>query len=322
MAAPCLLDKVLLLGVLLTGVGAAPHCPGKLQQLSSPNCGVEDPECPVEAPFHRTNISVDGAFRYVETSYCPPYDWSCLSNQKARRPCARKQTFKIPLEPTPPAAEGIPLGLGWPRASPAPAGAASADVPTSAEALNALPSAVLGGDVRPMLGAIAVLLNGVALNGVATKLSEALPADVRLEGSDRWVDAVVAEAWMDDGCLGHLSGGGNYHTHAGRWSPEQRIACGLPQDDAGQHSPLLGWAFDGHGLFGPHDALGQPPTDLDACGGHAGLTATGESQYHYHMTDVYPYALECYRSCPEPSNNFRFKDLPCAKRAAQSKGEL
>jgi hypothetical protein len=80
-----------------------------------------------------------------------------------------------------------------------------------------------------MLGAVGVLVNGVALNGVATKLSEALPVGQELQGEDRWVDAVKAEGWMDDGCFGHLSGGGNYHMHG--WAePLDRKACGLPED--------------------------------------------------------------------------------------------
>ncbi|CAE8700768.1 unnamed protein product, partial [Polarella glacialis] len=130
---------------------------------------------------------------------------------------------------------------------------------------------------------------------------------------------VLAEAWMDDDCLGHLSGGGNYHTHAGRWTPDQREVCGLPRDIPGKHSELLGWAFDGYGLYGPQDVDGQSPQDLDACGGHSGLTAGATaSAYHYHMADMYPYALECYKGCPEPSNNFRFKDLPCVQEAPRS----
>lgn len=273
-----------------------PRCPDKLQQLSVPNCGADDPECPLEAPFHAVNISVDEFFRYVQTSYCPPYDWSCVSNQHGRRPCARQQTFKIPLNPRP-TADPILLGLGW-------------------QAGKALDYVALN-DGRPMLGPIGVLVNGVALNGVATKLSEALPAGVKLEGPDRWVDAVHAEAWMDDDCLGHLSGGGNYHTHAGRWSPQQLQACGLPQEhEGGRHSALIGWAFDGHGLYGPQDGI-APHGDLDLCGGHVGVTDSGTLEYHYHFVKAYPYALECYRACPEPSNNFRFTSLACVQMHQQ-----
>lgn len=170
-----------------------------------------------------------------------------------------------------------------------------------------------------MLGAIAVLLNGVALNGVATRLGEALPAGTELDGEDRWVDAVAAEAWMDDGCLGHLSGGGNYHTHGGLPSAERRSLCGLPVDQLGRHSALLGWAFDGYGLYGPQDVDGLAPSNLDRCGGHEGSTADGQpAAYHYHMAGAYPYALECYHGCPEPSNNFRFKDQRCRPEARRA----
>ncbi|CAE8621144.1 unnamed protein product [Polarella glacialis] len=155
--------------------GASPHCPEKLKELSSPNCGDDDPECPLEGPFHTVNQSVDDSFRYIKTSYCPPYDWSCLSNQKGRRPCARRQTFKIPLRPTI-ARSAVPLGLGWP------AGKSSQE-----KDLTKLPSVAMN-QGQPMLGAIGVLVNGVALNGVATKLSEALPSTTKLEGADCWVD--------------------------------------------------------------------------------------------------------------------------------------
>eukprot|EP00931_Biecheleriopsis_adriatica_P003823 TRINITY_DN105584_c0_g1_i1.p1 TRINITY_DN105584_c0_g1~~TRINITY_DN105584_c0_g1_i1.p1 ORF type:complete len:326 (-),score=50.20 TRINITY_DN105584_c0_g1_i1:31-1008(-) len=293
----------------LRSVVAAVRCPDNLAALDKPNCGLEDPECPLEPPFHAVNISHDGIFRYVETSYCPPYDWSCLQNPKGRRPCARRKTFRMTMYPGVAAGQKISLGLGRPRerSFSKPQGPA-ADLP--------------GPHVRdvgsPMLGAVGVLLNGVVLNSVATRLSEALPAeDTTEDGHDRWVDAGVAEEWMNDGCHGHLSGGGNYHVHAGRWSREQRSNCGLPVDEEGQHSKLLGWAFDGYGLYGPLDTDGYPvkPEDLDPCGGHSQEEQGG---YHYHLTDGYPYSLECYHGCPETSNNARFKDWPCETELVES----
>merc|ERR1712008_202664 len=142
----------------------------------------------------------------------------------------------------------------------------------------------------PMLGAVGVLVNGVALNGVATKLSEALPTAEQLQGHDRWVDAVTAEGWMDDQCLGHLSGGGNYHVH-GFAKQLDRKTCKLPEDTDGEHSQLLGWAFGGYGIYGPNDdGVALKPGDLDECGGHS---QPGRG-YHYHLVNHYPYALECY----------------------------
>jgi len=280
----------------------APACPDNLAALSNPNCGVDDPECPLEAPFHRVNITEDGVYRHIETSYCPPYDWSCVQNAKGRRPCARRASFKVPLYPSV-AEDKVHLGLGWPPANPTKTGDLGNDLPS-------IPLA----EGSPMLGAIAVLVNGVALNGLATKLSEALHAGEPMVGEDRWVDAVHAESWMDDGCFGHLSGGGNYHTHAGLWSSSaQREACKLPVDASGEHSKLLGWAFDGYGLYGPRDEGGRELQlgELDACGGHSQEAKGG---YHYHLIGGYPYALECYHGCPEASNNGRFKTRPCVPK--------
>ena len=64
------------------------------------------------------------------------------------------------------------------------------------------------------------------------------------------------------------------------------------------HSPLIGIAGDGRGVFGPLESSGTYPTDLDACGGHYGGTpnrtvtdstgasvtfAGGSDVYHYHL---------------------------------------
>lgn len=188
------------------------------------------------------------------------------------------------------------LGLGWPKGGLARKDSAS----FNKEDLNT---------VKPMLGAIGVLVNGVSLNGVASKLGETLEGGAELEGEDAWVDAGEAEKWMDDSCAGHISGGGNYHTHVGAWhTAGKRTACGLPPDEPGAHSALLGWAFDGYAIYGPLEDGVSAPSNLDACGGHAG---TAQGGYHYHLSGSYPYALECYHGCPAPSNNFRFESFTC-----------
>eukprot|EP00933_Yihiella_yeosuensis_P034961 TRINITY_DN28458_c0_g1_i1.p1 TRINITY_DN28458_c0_g1~~TRINITY_DN28458_c0_g1_i1.p1 ORF type:complete len:340 (-),score=64.90 TRINITY_DN28458_c0_g1_i1:63-1082(-) len=312
--------RILLLAVILALLEAdhaagTIECPERLANLTAPNCGESDPECPLQAPFHQVRTSHDGLFRYIQTSYCPPYDWSCLANPKGRRPCTRWKTFKIPVYPGPASGEKVSLGLGLKRGQEK-AASSSTGVPNPN-----LPGSPVKGTAPPMLGAIGVLVNGVVLNAVATKLTEALPLDdaEEVKENDRWVDAGVAEEWMNDGCHGHLSGGGNYHVHAGRWTAEQRKKCGLPVDLPGLHSEQLGWAFDGFAIYGPQDEDGRIITsaDLDECGGHAhedeGRHLKRISGYHYHLTDAYPYALECYHGCPESSNNERFADLKCER---------
>eukprot|EP00004_Rigifila_ramosa_P014451 TRINITY_DN3296_c0_g2_i1.p2 TRINITY_DN3296_c0_g2~~TRINITY_DN3296_c0_g2_i1.p2 ORF type:complete len:298 (+),score=51.34 TRINITY_DN3296_c0_g2_i1:25-918(+) len=65
--------------------------------------------------------------------------------------------------------------------------------------------------------------------------------------------------------------------------------------DAGVHSPLLGVALDGHGIYGLWEGDGAAP-DVDACNGHFGVTpeSVGNTVYHYHFTTDQPYSLGCY----------------------------
>ena len=136
-------------------------------------------------------------------------------------------------------------------------------LPLQAEASSCLP-----------LGPIGVLLTGAAFFNA-------------LDEAGR--DAVAHEA--QDACQGHPERGGIYHYHS-------LTTC---QDDhAGGHSPLMGYAFDGFGLYGRHGEWGDVLTnaDLDACHGHThAVEWDGQvlELYHYHATWEYPYTLGCYR---------------------------
>ena len=50
------------------------------------------------------------------------------------------------------------------------------------------------------------------------------------------------------------------------------------------HSPLIGYAADGFGLYGKYDATGQVPEDLDRCNGHF----EADLGYHYHTSTRFP----------------------------------
>lgn len=98
-----------------------------------------------------------------------------------------------------------------------------------------------------------------------------------------------------DTCGGHIDPGGWYHWHATSTDIETVFAeqgviadCAVEQDSAA----LFGYAFDGFALFGSTEADGTPATDLDACNGHVGLTAEGET-YHYHATAEFPNLPAC-----------------------------
>ena len=156
---------------------------------------------------------------------------------------------------------------------------------------------------RPIFGAIGVLVNGVEVFGVGSPCgfssscsNEGAPTD--------FVDAVESEGHTVDSCAGHAAPTGSYHIHSGLGinSTEQREACRLPVDKPGEHSELLGWMFDGFGLYGRYSLNGIVPTDLDECGGHT-HEIDGEMTYHYHIPDQFPWTIGCYKGCPEISNN-------------------
>lgn len=128
-------------------------------------------------------------------------------------------------------------------------------------------------------GAIGVLLTGA-------RLFNALDAENR--------DAVAWE--MQDSCQGHPERTGAYHYH--------NLSSCVPQTDVpGQHSPLVGYARDGFGIYGNQGVNGVALTnaDLDVCHGHThAITVNGATvtQYHYHATKEYPYTLGCFRGTP------------------------
>lgn len=121
---------------------------------------------------------------------------------------------------------------------------------------------------------------GVATNGVA--IFNGLDAQNR--------DAVAWE--IQDSCGGHPERSGMYHYHG-------RMGCLETDHVAAQHSALVGYAFDGFGIFGLFGENGVELTnyDLDVCHGHTHAIEWDGKQvelYHYHLTGEYPYTIGCY----------------------------
>ena len=122
---------------------------------------------------------------------------------------------------------------------------------------------------------------GIALSGGV--FFNALDADKR--------DAVANEIF--DACEGHPQQNGQYHYHHD--SP-----C-FDHGSKTEHSPLLGYALDGFGIYGARGEGGKVLTnaDLDECHGHTGpaLDRHGNlvNQYHYHMNNEFPYTLGCFK---------------------------
>lgn len=107
----------------------------------------------------------------------------------------------------------------------------------------------------------------------------------------RGLDAVAHE--LQDACQGHPEANGTYHYHSVSTCQEGPA----PSD---RHSALVGYAFDGFGLFGHRGEGGQTLTDadLDDCHGHThAIDWDGETRvmYHYHATWEYPYTVGCFR---------------------------
>ncbi|MDK2124759.1 YHYH protein [Parachitinimonas caeni] len=103
-------------------------------------------------------------------------------------------------------------------------------------------------------------------------------------------DAVAYE--LQDSCQGHPERSGAYHYHS--------ITTCLEDKPSGGHSPLLGYAIDGFGIYGHYGQNGETLTnaDLDECHGHTHeIDWDGKNvvMYHYHATWEYPYTIGCLR---------------------------
>jgi hypothetical protein len=130
--------------------------------------------------------------------------------------------------------------------------------------------------------------------GLVTQTGAAWHADVAPDSSFQLHDPVTALPL--DRCFGHPYAA-QYHYHAYSWK------CFPNQGEAGEHSPLFGYAIDGFGVFGPRGESGKPVTnaELDECHGHTHeIEWDGENRvmYHYHVNTEYPYSIGCYRGTP------------------------
>jgi hypothetical protein len=94
---------------------------------------------------------------------------------------------------------------------------------------------------------------------------------------------------------------GRYHYHI-----YPRCVHTSFKDEPGEHSPLIGYAFDGFAIYGPNGEGGKPPTDLDECNGHW----DAQRGYHYHVTSKFPYILGGNHGIVEPSNFDRRRPGP------------
>jgi hypothetical protein len=105
-------------------------------------------------------------------------------------------------------------------------------------------------------------------------------------------DAVAHE--LQDSCDGHPQESGYYHYHS--------LSNCIPDSTTG-HSSLVGYAFDGFGIYGYYGEDGKELTnaDLDECHGHTHVIEWNGQQvemYHYHATREFPYVVGCFKGTP------------------------
>ncbi len=104
--------------------------------------------------------------------------------------------------------------------------------------ISRTPTPNTGTLVNTPLGHIGVWRNGVSIFNAKDGMS--------YNNQGIWNrDALVWEGISFDQCLGHPAGNGEYHHHV---SPN----CLYDHLDDSQHSPLIGYAFDGYPIYGTH----------------------------------------------------------------------
>lgn len=106
-------------------------------------------------------------------------------------------------------------------------------------------------------------------------------------------DAVAHE--VQDNCDGHPQRTGFYHYHS--------LSDCIVDTSTNGHSSLVGYAFDGYGIFGYYGEDGAEVTneDLDQCHGHTHIIEwDGQmvEMYHYHATHEFPYVVGCFHGQP------------------------
>jgi hypothetical protein len=95
-----------------------------------------------------------------------------------------------------------------------------------------------------------------------------------------------------DTCNGHAGRGDDYHYHA---APTCMMAG---QSASYWDTHPIGWALDGFAIFGYNNADGSVATRDATCGGNTSTVVNGPAGYSYHVTDVSPYVLSCFRGTP------------------------
>jgi YHYH protein len=97
---------------------------------------------------------------------------------------------------------------------------------------------------------------------------------------------------MMDICCGHPNQDGLYHYH------KYPVCMNSPWADEGKnHSPLIGWAFDGYPIYGPYESAGIMAKDVTGADALSGFNMHYDKDrgWHYHVTPgKFPYIIGGY----------------------------
>jgi len=137
---------------------------------------------------------------------------------------------------------------------------------------------------------IPMLPTGITLTGATWHVEMAPDDSANLYNPD--------SALPLDACQGHPYMG-QYHYHGFSW----KCFPAALQGQAGKQSPLMGYAIDGFGVYGPRGANGKWITNaqLDVCHGMTSkvwFNGKYQSIYHYVLNNQYPYSIGCFRGTP------------------------
>lgn len=101
--------------------------------------------------------------------------------------------------------------------------------------------------ISPKVGAIGVLTNGIPVYGLSNSYSWNGSTNTNMGGAGIWnVEVYLSEGFvLDTAFAAHPQQQGAYHTHATPW----RLFKSTPST---QHSPIVGYAFDGYPIYGPY----------------------------------------------------------------------
>ena len=137
---------------------------------------------------------------------------------------------------------------------------------------------------------IPMLPTGITLTGATWHVEMAPDDSANLYSPD--------SALPLDTCQGHPYMG-QYHYHGYSW----KCFPASLQGQVGKQSPLMGYAIDGFGIYGPRDANGKWITNaqLDVCHGTTSkvwFNGKYQSIYHYVLNNEYPYSIGCFRGTP------------------------